>query len=67
MQTDADKAILAALVASTQAGATASKDILMAAHDRLTELLKQKEDMFKQLIEQLNEIDDLKAKLEKIT
>ncbi len=65
MQTDTDKAILAALVASTQAGTTASRDILMAAHDRLVELLKQKQDMFTQLIEQMNEIDALKAELKK--
>ena len=62
MQTDADKAILAALVASTHG---APYELAMAAHDRLTELLKQKEDMFKQLIEQMNEIDDLKYQLEK--
>ena len=58
MQTDADTALLEALRAS-------GDNVAMAAHDRLSELLKQKEDMFKQLIEQLNEIDDLKYQLEK--
>jgi hypothetical protein len=62
MQTDADTALLGALRASTHG---APYELAMAAHDRLSELLKQKEDMFKQLIEQLNEIDDLKYQLEK--
>ena len=45
-----DEALLAALLAATQPGAAVSYDLLMAAHDRLNELLKQKGDMFQQLI-----------------
>ena len=60
-----DEAILAALLAATQPGAAVSYDLLMAAHDRLKELLKQKGDMFQQLIEQMDEIDVLKERLKK--
>ena len=60
-----DEAILAALLAATQPGAAVSYDLLMAAHDRLKELLKQKADMFQQLIEQMDEIDVLKERLKK--
>lgn len=60
-----DEALLGALLAATQPGAVVSYDLLMAAHDRLKELLKQKGDMFQQLIEQMDEIDALKADLEK--
>ena len=60
-----DDALLAALLAATQPGAAVSYDLLMAAHDRLKEILKQKADMFQQLIEQMDEIDALKADLEK--
>lgn len=54
-----DEALLAALLAATQPGAAVSYDLLMAAHDRLKELLKQKGDMFQQLIEQMDELDAL--------
>jgi len=60
-----DEALLAALLAATQPGAAVSYDLLMAAHDRLKELLKQKADMFQQLIEQMDEIDVLKERLKK--
>ena len=60
-----DDALLAALLAATQPGAAVSYDLLMAAHDRLKELLKQKADMFQQLIEQMDEIDALNEKLKK--
>lgn len=60
-----DEALLAALLAATQPGAAVSYDLLMAAHDRLKELLKQKADMFQQLIEQMDEIDALNEKLQK--
>ncbi len=60
-----DEALLAALLAATQPGAAVSYDLLMAAHDRLKELLKQKGDMFQQLIEQMDEIDALNEKLQK--
>jgi hypothetical protein len=60
-----DDALLAALLAATQPGAAVSYDLLMAAHDRLKELLKQKADMFQQLIEQMDEIDALNEKLQK--
>jgi hypothetical protein len=60
-----DDALLAALLAATQPGAVVSYDLLMAAHDRLKELLKQKADMFQQLIEQMDEIDALNEKLKK--
>jgi len=60
-----DDALLAALLAATQPGAAVSYDLLMAAHDRLKELLKQKGDMFQQLIEQMDEIDALNEKLKK--
>jgi hypothetical protein len=60
-----DEALLAALLAATQPGAAVSYDLLMAAHDRLKELLKQKGDMFQQLIEQMDEIDVLKERLKK--
>ena len=60
-----DEALLAALLAATQPGAVVSYDLLMAAHDRLKELLKQKGDMFQQLIEQMDEIDVLKERLKK--
>ena len=60
-----DEALLAALLAATQPGAAVSYDLLMAAHDRLTELLKQKGDMFQQLIEQMDEIDALNERLQK--
>lgn len=60
MQTDTDTALL-----ETLKKGEASHDVLMAAHDRLAELLKQKGDMFKQLVEQLNEIDALKDQLKK--
>ncbi len=60
-----DDALLAALLAATQPGAVVSYDLLMAAHDRLKELLKQKADMFQQLIEQMDEIDALNEKLQK--
>ena len=60
-----DEALLAALLAATQPGAEVSYDLLMAAHDRLKELLKQKADMFQQLIEQMDEIDVLKERLKK--
>jgi len=60
-----DEAILAALLAATQPGAAVSYDLLMAAHDRLKELLKQKADMFQQLIEQMDEIDALNERLQK--
>ena len=60
-----DEALLAALLAATQPGAAVSYDLLMAAHDRLKELLKQKNDMFQQLIEQMDEIDVLKERLKK--
>lgn len=60
-----DEALLAALLAATQPGAAVSYDLLMAAHDRLKELLKQKADMFQQLIEQMDEIDALNEKLKK--
>ena len=63
--TPEDEALLAALLGSTQPGAIVSHDLIMAAHDRLKDLLKQKSDMFEQLIEQLNEIDALKDQLEK--
>ena len=54
-----DEALLAALLAATQPGAAVSYDLLMAAHDHLKELLKQKADMFQQLIEQMDELDAL--------
>ena len=57
-----DEALLAALLAATQPGALVSYDLLMAAHDRLKELMKQKGDMFQQLIEQMDEIDALEKK-----
>lgn len=60
-----DEALLAALLAATQPGAAVSYDLLMAAHDRLKELLKQKGDMFQQLIEQMDEIDALNERLQK--
>ena len=60
-----DEALLAALLAATQPGAVVSYDLLMAAHDRLKELLKQKGDMFQQLIEQMDEIDALNERLQK--
>ena len=60
-----DEALLAALLAATQPGAAVSYDLLRAAHDRLKELLKQKGDMFQQLIEQMDEIDALNEKLQK--
>lgn len=60
-----DEALLAALLAATQPGAAVSYDLLMAAHDRLKELLRQKGDMFQQLIEQMDEIDVLKERLKK--
>jgi hypothetical protein len=60
-----DDALLAALLAATQPGAVVSYDLLMSAHDRLKELLKQKADMFQQLIEQMDEIDALNEKLKK--
>jgi len=60
-----DEALLAALLAATQPGAAVSYDLLMAAHDHLKELLKQKADMFQQLIEQMDEIDVLKERLKK--
>ena len=60
-----DEALLAALLAATQPGAVVSYDLLMAAHDRLKEVLKQKGDMFQQLIEQMDEIDVLKERLKK--
>lgn len=60
-----DEALLAALLAAMQPGAAVSYDLLMAAHDRLKELLKQKGDMFQQLIEQMDEIDVLKERLKK--
>lgn len=60
-----DEALLATLLAATQPGAVVSYDLLMAAHDRLKELLRQKGDMFQQLIEQMDEIDVLKERLKK--
>lgn len=60
-----DEALLAALLAATQPGAAVSYDLLMAAHDHLKELLRQKADMFQQLIEQMDEIDVLKERLKK--
>lgn len=60
MQTEADKALLAALKASTQG---AAYDLVMAAHDRLAELLEQKHDLFLQLIQQLDHIDDLEERI----
>ena len=62
--TPEDDALLAALLAATQPGAAVSHDLLMAAHDRLKDLLKHKADMFEQLIEQMDEIDALTERLE---
>lgn len=59
MNTEADEALLSALIAATQPGELIGVDLIKSAHDRLNELLKQKHDLFLQLIEQLDHIDDL--------
>lgn len=60
MNTDADNKLLADLKASSLG---ASYDLVMAAHDRLKEVLEQKHDLFMQLISQLDHIDDLEERI----
>lgn len=63
MNTEADEALLNALMAATQPGAIIGSDLVKTAHDRLKEVLEQKHDLFMQLISQLDHIDDLEERI----
>lgn len=63
MNTEADEALLNALMAATQPGALISPDLVKSAHDRLKEALEQKHDLFLQLIQQLDHIDGLEERI----
>lgn len=63
MNTDADNALLSALKAATMPGGVIDADLVKSAHDRLKEVLEQKNDLFMQLISQLDHIDDLEERI----